>query len=81
MEFSDSNEEGMGVGCLYRGAWPGRPRGATGPPVARGGRGDRPPVAPVGGGHRSPEREAIGPPFIFFSVMDLVANLKKKNYI
>ena len=32
VEFLGSNEEGMGVECLYRGASPGRPKeGATGP--------------------------------------------------
>ena len=51
---------------------PCRPRGGDRPPCRACGRG--PPVAsplsPVGG--------ATGPPFIFFSAMDLVANLKKK---
>ena len=80
MEFLGSNEEGMGVECLYKGVRAGRPRGgrqaplsrlwvgppgargATGPPVVRGG-GDRPLLHP-----RAPAR-------------DLFANLYKKEKI
>ena len=38
-----------------------------------------PPVAPVGGAHRSPEGRATGP-LAFFLARDLVAYLTKKNY-
>ena len=72
---------------LYRGAYPGRPRGgATGPPVARRG-GDRPlprpwagpPTGRPRGGDStlSPVAGATGPLFS----KDLVANLKKKLHL
>ena len=72
VEFFDSNEEGMRVDCLYRRGRAGRPRGggATGP-LSRLWVG--PPGRPRGGDRPPCTR---GPP-----ARDLVANLKKKNYI
>ena len=66
VEFSGSNEEGMGVDPYIRGGTPVARGGATGPPAA-----------PVGRAQWSTEggRQA---PLHFFLARDLVANLKKK---
>ena len=69
VEFLSSNKKRMGVEWLYRGARPGRPRGATGPRVTRGWG----PQSPEGGRHAPlpPRAPGQGPLY----------KLEEKNYI
>ena len=64
----------MGVEGLYRGASPGR-RGGDIPAMSPAG-GDRPPVARMGGAHRSPEGGAVAAPG-----QGPRRKFEKKNYI